>query len=262
MTEPLLRVANLSKRFGALVATDDLTLDVMQGEMHALIGPNGAGKTTLIGQLTGELRPNEGTISFAGRDITALSVDARARLGLARSFQITSVFDSFTAEGNVSLSVQARQPNSFKFWTPARTIARLRQPAQDKLTAVGLRGRNADIAADLSHGEHRQLELAMALATEPKMLLLDEPMAGLGLQESRAMSELLRRLKSQFTILLVEHDMDVVFSLADRISVLVGGRIIASGTPDEIRTNPDVRYAYLGEDSEDLVEETESDVAH
>ena len=138
MSEPLLRIANLTKRFGALVATDDVTLDVMRGEMHALIGPNGAGKTTLIGQLTGELRPNEGTISFAGRDITELPVDERARFGLARSFQITSVFDSFTAEGNVALSVQARQPHSFSFWTPARAIAKLRQPAQDKLSAVGL----------------------------------------------------------------------------------------------------------------------------
>jgi len=257
MTEPLLRIAHLTKRFGALVATDDLSLDVMRSEMHAVIGPNGAGKTTLIGQLTGELRPDEGAISFAGRDITMLPVDERARFGLARSFQITSVFDTFTAEGNVSLSVQARQSHSFKFWRPAREIATLRVPAQEKLSAVGLHGRNADAAADLSHGEHRQLELAMALATEPQMLLLDEPMAGLGLQESRAMSNLLRRLKSQFTILLVEHDMDVVFSLADRISVLVGGRIIASGTPDEIRTNADVRYAYLGEDSEDLVEEAE-----
>jgi branched-chain amino acid transport system ATP-binding protein len=254
MSEPLLRIVDLSKRFGALVATDNLSLDVAQGEMHALIGPNGAGKTTLIGQLTGELWPNQGAIYFAGNDITRLPVDKRARLGLARSFQITSVFDSFTAEGNVALAVQARQPHSFKFWTPARAIASLREPARRELAAVGLSGRNAEIAADLSHGEHRQLELAMALATGPRMLLLDEPMAGLGIHESQAMTGLLRKLKSQFTILLVEHDMDVVFSLADRISVLVGGRIIASGTPDEIRTNPDVRYAYLGEDSEEILE--------
>jgi branched-chain amino acid transport system ATP-binding protein len=230
--------------------------------MHALIGPNGAGKTTLIGQITGELHPDQGTVHFGGLDITELPVDARARLGLARSFQITSVFDTFTAESNVALSVQARQPHSFKFWTAARDIDSIRQPAQEKLGAVGLAGRNATVAADLAHGEHRQLELAMALATEPRMLLLDEPMAGLGLQESRAMTDLLRRLKSQFTILLIEHDMDVVFSLADRISVMVGGRIIASGVPDEIRANADVRYAYLGEDSEDLLEDVKSHAPH
>ena len=253
MSDPLLSVRGLCKRFGAIVATDNLHLDVARGEMHALIGPNGAGKTTLIGQLTGEIRPNDGTIHFDGSDITALSVDARARLGLARSFQISSVFDTFTAEGNVALSVQARQTHSFKFWTPAASIARLRQPARRKLSAVGLAGRDGTVAADLAHGEHRQLELAMALATEPRMLLLDEPMAGLGIHESKAMTALLQSLKSQFTILLIEHDMDVVFSLADRISVLVGGRIIASGTPDEIRANADVRYAYLGEDSEEFL---------
>jgi branched-chain amino acid transport system ATP-binding protein len=261
VSEPLLRVDNLAKRFGALVATDNLSLDVEQGQMHALIGPNGAGKTTLIGQLTGELRPDQGRIYFSGRDITRLSIDQRARLGLARSFQITSVFNSFTAEGNVALSVQARQAHSFKFWTPARAIPELRAPAREKLATVGLRARNASVASDLSHGEHRQLELAMALATEPKMLLLDEPMAGLGTQESRAMADLLKRLKTEFTILLIEHDMDVVFSLADRISVLVGGRIIASGAPDDIRNNAAVRYAYLGEEKEDDLEAT-ADAAH
>jgi branched-chain amino acid transport system ATP-binding protein len=262
MDTPMLSIRDLAKRFGALTATDNLSLDVARGEMHALIGPNGAGKTTLIGQITGELVPNEGTIHFDGNDITGLSVDARARLGLARSFQISSVFDTFTAQGNVALSAQARQPHSFRFWTPARSIAALRGSARDKLSAVGLSGRDATVAADLAHGEHRQLELAMALATEPKMLLLDEPMAGLGAHESRAMTELLRRLKSHYTILLVEHDMDVVFSLADRISVLVGGRLIASGTPDDIRNNADVRYAYLGEDSEDLLEGEAAGAAH
>jgi branched-chain amino acid transport system ATP-binding protein len=254
MSTPMLSIRGLVKTFGALAATDNVSLDVREGEMHALIGPNGAGKTTLIAQLTGELRPDAGQIFFMGRDITGLPVDERARLGLARSFQITSVFDTLTAEGNVALSAQAREAHSFKFWTPARTIPALRQAAEQKLAAVGLSGRNHTVSADLAHGEHRQLELAMALATEPKMLLLDEPMAGLGTHESRAMTELLRELKSKFTILLVEHDMDVVFSLADRVSVLVLGRVIASGTPDEIRDNPDVRYAYLGEDSEDLLE--------
>ncbi len=262
MSGPLLSVRGLSKRFGAILATDNLYLDIARGEMHALIGPNGAGKTTFIGQLTGELRPNEGTVYFDGSDITALSVDARARLGLARSFQISSVFDTFTAEGNVALSVQSRQSHSFKFWTPADSIAGLRRPAREKLAAVGLAGRNATVAADLAHGEHRQLELAMALATEPRMLLLDEPMAGLGIHESRAMTVLLQGLKHRFTILLVEHDMDVVFSLADRISVLVGGRIIASGTPAEIRANPEVRYAYLGEDSEEFLEAESGHAPH
>jgi branched-chain amino acid transport system ATP-binding protein len=260
VTEPLLQTIGLAKRFGALTATDDLSLDVMPGEMHALIGPNGAGKTTLIGQLTGELKPDTGRIRFRGDDITDLPVDRRARLGLARSFQITSIFDSFTTESNVALAVQAREPHSFRFWTPAGSIGRLREPARQKLQDVGLHRRNDAIASDLSHGEHRQLELAMALATQPRMLLLDEPMAGLGTEESRAMAALLRRLKRDFTILLVEHDMDIVFSLADRISVLVRGRIIATGTPDEIRTHPDVRSAYLGEeDGDDL--ELAADVA-
>jgi branched-chain amino acid transport system ATP-binding protein len=251
VSEPMLHTAGLVKRFGALVATDDVSLTIMPGEMHALIGPNGAGKTTLIGQLTGELRPNAGRISFEGRDITHLSVDERARLGLARSFQITSVFSSFTAEGNVALAVQAREPHSFKFWRAANMVGPLREPARAGLRDVGLLGRDDAIAAGLSHGEHRQLELAMALATQPKMLLLDEPMAGLGTQESRAMTDLLRRLKGTYTVLLVEHDMDVVFTLADRISVLVRGRIIACGSPAEIRENPDVRFAYLGEEEVD-----------
>lgn len=252
MADPMLRISGLIKRFAGLTATDNLSLDVAPGEMHALIGPNGAGKTTLIGQITGEIVPNEGSIKFDGQDITHLPVEARARLGLARSFQISSVFDSFSAEGNVALSVQARQRHCFKFWTPARKLTALRTEAQERLAAVGLAGRDGTVAADLAHGEHRQLELAMALATAPKMLLLDEPMAGLGSQESRAMTDLLRRLKSRFTILLIEHDMDVIFSLADRISVLVSGRIIASGTPDEIRRNTSVKLAYLGEDYEEL----------
>jgi branched-chain amino acid transport system ATP-binding protein len=221
--EPLLQTIRLGKRFGALSVTDDVSLDVMPGEMHALIGPNGAGKTTLIGQLTGELRPNTGRILFRGEDITDLAVHRRARLGLARSFQITSIFDTFTAESNVALAVQAREAHSFRFWKAAPTIGHLREPARRKLEDVGLFGRARTVAADLSHGEHRQLELAMALASEPQMLLLDEPMAGLGTEESHAMAELLRRLKGKFTVLLVEHDMDIVFSLADRISVLVYG---------------------------------------
>lgn len=255
MTGPLLQTVGLGKRFGALVATDDVSLDVMPGEMHALIGPNGAGKTTLIGQLTGEIRPDSGRILFEGRDIAHLAVDQRARLGLARSFQITSVFPTFTAESNVALAVQACDRHSFKFWRPADTINALRAPARASLREVGLQGRDEVVAAGLSHGEHRQLELAMALATRPKMLLLDEPMAGLGTQESHAMTDLLRRLKGAFTVLLVEHDMDVVFALADRVSVLVRGRVIACAPPAEIRENPDVRFAYLGDEEIDPLAE-------
>jgi branched-chain amino acid transport system ATP-binding protein len=255
MSEFLLEIENLRKSFGALVATDDVTLRIRAGETHALIGPNGAGKTTLVGQLTGELRPDAGRITFAGRDITELATAQRARLGLARSFQITSIFDSFTAESNIALAVQATEPHSFRFWRPADHIARLRRPARKLIEDVGLAGLGNFVASRMSHGQHRQLELGMALATQPMMLLLDEPMAGLGIEESRAMSKLLADVKGQYTILLIEHDMDVVFSLADRISVLVGGRIVASGTADEIRNHPGVRVAYLGEEDDDLAEE-------
>ena len=251
MSEALLEIEHLRKSFGALVATDDITLSVRTGETHALIGPNGAGKTTLVGQLTGELTPDSGTIRFNGRDITGLSTAARARAGLARSFQITSIFGSFTAEGNVALSVQATRPHSFRFWQPAARIAALRGPARKLIEDVGLGGFGGSIAAEMSHGQHRQLELGMALATRPSMLLLDEPMAGLGTEESHAMAALLASIKGRYTILLIEHDMDVVFALADRISVLVSGRVIATGSADEIRNHPDVRAAYLGDESEE-----------
>jgi branched-chain amino acid transport system ATP-binding protein len=251
MSEPVLQMQGLSKSFGALRASDNVSLEVRRGEVHALIGPNGAGKTTLIGQITGEITPDTGRILFEGKDITALATSERARLGLARSFQITSIFPSFTAEGNVALAVQATQPHSFRFWKAAERLERLRQPARRRLRELGLAARGATVAAGMAHGEHRQLELAMALATEPRMLLLDEPMAGLGNEESQAMLALLSRLKGQYSILLIEHDMDVVFSLADRISVLVAGRVIASGTAEEIRNDPQVRVAYLGEDEED-----------
>jgi len=253
MSEVLLQVENLRKAFGALVATDDVTLDVRTGETHALIGPNGAGKTTLVGQLTGELTPDAGRIRFAGRDITDLSTARRARLGLARSFQITSIFNTFTAEGNVALAVQATEPHSFRFWQPADRIARLRGPARTLLKDVGLGARANVVAARMSHGQHRQLELGMAFATQPSMLLLDEPMAGLGTEESRTMLDLLASVKDRYTILLIEHDMDVVFTLADRISVLVAGRIIASGSAEQIRNDPVVRSAYLGEEDDDVI---------
>ncbi|HZT51406.1 MAG TPA: ABC transporter ATP-binding protein [Stellaceae bacterium] len=246
----ILETVHLHKSFGALKVTDDVSLTVEPGEVHALIGPNGAGKTTLIGQLTGELAPDAGTIRFEGRDVTALPTAERARLGLARSFQITSIFPSFTAEGNVALAVQATERHSFRFWRPAETIERLHRPARQLLRQLGIIERAHAIAAGMAHGEHRQLEIAMALATNPRLLLLDEPMAGLGNEESQAMLALLARLKGQYSILLIEHDMDVVFSLADRISVLVGGRIVASGDADAIRSDPQVRLAYLGDEDE------------
>jgi branched-chain amino acid transport system ATP-binding protein len=250
MSDAVLEIRGVSKSFGALRACDDISLEVRRGEVHALIGPNGAGKTTLIGQITGEIAPDQGAIFFEGRDITALATAARARLGLARSFQITSIFRSFTAQGNVALAVQATEPHSFRFWHAAGRIARLQNPARRRLGELGLGSRAGTIAAGMAHGEHRQLELAMALATEPRLLLLDEPMAGLGSEESEAMLQLLARLKSQYSILLIEHDMDVVFSLADRVSVLVQGRVIASGAAEDIRNDPLVREAYLGEDDD------------
>jgi branched-chain amino acid transport system ATP-binding protein len=243
----LLEVEGLFKRFQGIVASDNIQLDVREGELHAIIGPNGAGKTTLITQLAGELTPDSGSIRFAGRDITTLPVYRRSALGLARSFQITSLFLDFTALDNVALAVQAHAGHSFRFWRNARGDPQLREPARAALGRVGLQGRAAVPASKLSHGEHRQLEMAMALATSPRMLLLDEPMAGLGPEESKRMHALLRELKGALTILLVEHDMETVFALADRITVLVEGRVIASGAPEAIRANRDVQRAYLGD---------------
>ena len=247
MPEPLLQIEGLTKRFGGIVASDDVTLSVPQGELHAIIGPNGAGKTTLLAQLTGELSSQSGRIRFAGEDITALPAWQRSLRGLARSFQITSLFLDFSALDNVALAVQAHAGHSFRFWRDARQEMDLREPARVALERVGLAARADALVANMSHGEHRQLEIAMALATKPRMLLLDEPMAGMGVEESARMVALLRRLKQELTILLIEHDMDAVFALADRISVLVYGRIIASGEPAAIRVNADVRRAYLGE---------------
>jgi branched-chain amino acid transport system ATP-binding protein len=244
---PLLQIERLSKRFGGVIACDDIVLDVAVGELHAIIGPNGAGKTTLISLLTGETVANAGRILFAGRDITASPAWRRSALGLARSFQITSLFLDFTALDNVALAVQAHAGHSFRFWRDARSEPELREPARAALARVGLAHRAEAVVAGLSHGEHRQLEIAMALATGPRMLLLDEPMAGMGPEESARMVSLLGELKQQLTILLVEHDMEAVFALADRISVLVYGRVIATGTPEAIRVNKEVRQAYLGD---------------
>jgi branched-chain amino acid transport system ATP-binding protein len=247
MTDTLLQVAGLSKRFGGIVASDDISLDVRVGELHAIIGPNGAGKTTLIGQLTGLLKPDAGTVHFAGEDISSRPAYARSLLGLARSFQITSLFLDHTVLDNVALAVQAHAGHSFSFWKDARREAALREPARAARARVGLTARADEPAAALSHGEHRQLELAMALAGKPRMLLLDEPMAGMGADESVRMVTLLRELKREVAILLIEHDMEAVFALADRITVLVYGRVIASGAPADIRANTEVRDAYLGE---------------
>jgi branched-chain amino acid transport system ATP-binding protein len=250
MADALLEVDGVSKRFGGVIASDAISLAVPQGELHAIIGPNGAGKTTLIGQLAGEIVPDAGRIRFEGHDITALPIFRRSQLGLARSFQVTSLFVDFTALDNVALAVQAHAGHSFRFWRDARSDPELRTPARAALARVGLAGRGDVIVSNLSHGEHRQLEIAMALATTPRMLLLDEPMAGMGPEESARMVKTLRELKRELTILLIEHDMEAVFALADRITVLVYGRIIASGPPEAIRANAEVRQAYLGEQEE------------
>jgi branched-chain amino acid transport system ATP-binding protein len=248
MKEALLEVEHLSKRFVGIVATDDLGLSVEEGELHAVIGPNGAGKTTLIAQLSGQTLPDSGVIRFLDIDITRLPPHRRSHLGLARSFQITSLFLDLSVLDNVALAVQAHAGHSFRFWQNARRVRELREPAREVLRRVGLEHRADARASLLSHGEHRLLELAMALAGNPRMLLLDEPMAGLGPEESARMVAMLLELKRQYTILLVEHDMEAVFALADRITVLVYGRAIATGTPEAIRSNSQVREAYLGED--------------
>ncbi len=248
MAEPLLELRNLRKNYGALVVTDDVSLAVQPGELHAIIGPNGAGKTTLIHQISGMLPSNSGQILFAGEDITSLSMPQRVHRGLARSFQITSILPGFSTLENVALAVQARSGSSFRLLGNASQERSLNEQAMDCLNQVGLGARAHIPAGLLSHGEKRQLELAIGLATEPKLLLLDEPLAGTGHDESQRVVETLRRLKSRLTIVLIEHDMEAVFSLADRVSVLVYGRVIATDTPERIRANPEVRAAYLGEE--------------
>jgi branched-chain amino acid transport system ATP-binding protein len=247
VADPLLRVEKLVRRFGGVIATDHVSLDVARGELHAIIGPNGAGKTTLISQLTGQLSPNSGTIHFAGADITRLPAFRRSALGLARSFQITSLLPDFTASDNVALAAQAHDGHSFYFWGNARKESALRNAALAALKRVGLEHRADVVVSRLSHGEQRELELAVALATKPQLLLLDEPMAGLGTTESARMVKLLQELRREVTIVLVEHDMEAVFALADRITVLVYGRVIASDVPAAIRQNEEVKRAYLGD---------------
>lgn len=246
MTEALLCVRGLTRAFGAVRASDALDLDVRAGELHAVIGPNGAGKSTLIGQLTGEIRPDAGSIRFDGLELRHVPVHQRARLGVARSFQVTSVFPGLSALDNVALAVQAHAGHSFRFWRPVSREAALVERAQAELARVGLAGRADVRAGTLAHGEQRQLELAMVLAGRPRLLLLDEPMAGLGSEEVQRLSDLLQSLKRTLTIVLVEHDMDVVFSLSDRITVLIFGRNIVTGPPETIRASDEVRRAYLG----------------
>ncbi|WP_366654789.1 ABC transporter ATP-binding protein [Fodinicurvata sp. EGI_FJ10296] len=244
--EPILEVQDLVKRFGGITATDHLSLTVGKGRTHAVIGPNGAGKTTLIGQLTGEIKPDSGRILFEGNDIVGVPAHKRPHLGVARSFQITSIFPSFSVIDNVSLAVQAHQGHSFRFWRNAAIDPLLTMPAMDRLVQVGLDHRAETLAANLAHGEKRQLEIAMALATRPRLLLLDEPMAGMGTTESARIVSLLKRLRGSVSILLIEHDMDTIWALADDVTVLVYGRAIASGPPSEIRNDKAVQEAYLG----------------
>ncbi|MBD9383179.1 ABC transporter ATP-binding protein [Achromobacter sp. ACM02] len=244
----LLRLTQLRKAFDAVVATNGVDLDVRAGEIHAIIGPNGAGKSTLIAQICGEIRPDSGTIHLDGQDVTALRAFERARLGLGRSFQITELCQEYTALENVILSRMLKSGRAFQAWSNPRHDAALKAEAMQWLTHVGLEDRRHVRSADLAHGEKRQLELAVALARSPRLLLLDEPMAGMGPEESARMTRLLQGMKGDYGILLVEHDMDAVFALADRISVLVYGRVVFSGSPEEVRRHPEVRAAYLGEE--------------
>lgn len=246
---PVLEIKGLSKSFGALKATDNVSLTLLPGEIHALIGPNGAGKSTLIKQITGEIRQDRGAIRFLGQPINDLKAPARARLGLARSFQVSSVIPDFTVLQNVMLAVAGAAGSVYRFLRPALMDGSLTAPARDYIAQAGLAERAGVAAAELSHGERRKLEIAMALALRPRAFLLDEPMAGMGAEGGRQLTAILSELKADAPILLVEHDMDAVFALADRISVLVYGRIIASGNVAEIRANPEVRRSYLGEEA-------------
>lgn len=250
MAEPTLKVEGLTKSFGGVVATNKIDFEITPGEIHAIIGPNGAGKTTLVALISGMLSPDGGRIKFLGKDISRETAANRSHLGLARSFQITSIFKNLDVLSNVALSIQAHQGHSFRFWKNSSTDSQLINPAKEILERVGLGKRTRIIAGNLAHGEQRQLEIAMALATSPKLLLLDEPTAGMGADDSERMRELLSTLKGNISMLLIEHDMDTVFSLADRITVLVYGTVIGTGTPEEIRKNADVKAAYLGEDEE------------
>jgi branched-chain amino acid transport system ATP-binding protein len=249
MSTPALQIDRLHKNYGALRVTDDVSLDVLPGELHAIIGPNGAGKTTLIHQISGMASPDAGRIIFHGEDVTALPMHRRARLGLVRSFQITSILPRFSALENVALAVQAQRGSSFRFFGNASAEQPLNDAAMALLARFGLAHRAAVVAGALSHGEKRQLELAIALAAQPKLLLLDEPLAGTSHEESQRLIATFQQLRREVPIVLIEHDMEAVFALADRVSVLVYGRVIASGSPQSVRDNAEVRAAYLGEEA-------------
>jgi branched-chain amino acid transport system ATP-binding protein len=249
VSNPMLEIHKLSKRFGGLLANNDISLRVPRGEIHAIIGPNGAGKSTLISQIAGELPPTSGTIAIDGMDVTGLPAHQRARLGLARCFQITSIFPSFSAAENVAIAAQAMQGHSYRFWRPADSISELNRAAAEVLLQVGLESGKTRNAGSLSHGEHRQLEIAMALVSRPKLLLLDEPTAGMGREESQRLVGLLKEVGAGQTIILIEHDIDAVFALADRITVLANGRVLASDVPAAIRASQAIREAYLGNDA-------------
>ena len=245
----MLELRSVYKHFGGVVATDRVSLGIAQGEAHALIGPNGAGKTTLLAQVSGSLACDSGQIVFEGKDVTRLQQYARVRAGIARSYQVTSIFRRFSVRDNLALAVQARTGSSFRFWQPVSAEKALFEEAGALAAEIGLAERQDVPASELSHGEQRALEVGLALATRPKLLLLDEPMAGMGPEESQGMIALIGRLRTRLTLLLVEHDMDAIFRLADRISVLVNGRVIASDVPERIKANADVRKAYLGEEA-------------
>jgi branched-chain amino acid transport system ATP-binding protein len=244
----ILRTEALVKRYGGILVTDSVSIDIRPGELHAIIGPNGAGKTTLINQLSGELASNEGKVWYDGEDVTGLPIHTRARRGLLRSYQITSIFEDFTVRENAVLAAVGAREHGWRFWQPMMSRTAQVEVADAALRDCGLAPLAQAPAADLGYGERRQLELAMTLAAQPKFLLLDEPMAGMSVQESAAVVAMLARLKGRYSILLIEHDMDAVFALADRITVLVYGKVLFSGTPDEIRNHPEVRAVYLGEE--------------
>lgn len=248
MGNSILNVRDIRKSFGALAASDGISLDLRVGEIHALIGPNGAGKSTLIKQIAGGLKPDSGTVEFLGRNVTGMTTAARARMGLGRTFQISALAMDYTVLENAVLGAVGQSGAVFRFFKPAMKDAALLARARAALTRVGLEAQENTITAELSHGQRRQLEVAVALTLAPKAFLMDEPMAGMGAEGSKRLTGFLQELKQEAPILLVEHDMDAVFACADRISVLVYGKIIATGTVEEIRTNPDVRVAYLGEE--------------
>ncbi|MDP9129773.1 MAG: ABC transporter ATP-binding protein [Candidatus Binatota bacterium] len=250
MTEAILQVRDLTKHFGGLAAVENVSLDVRTGELHAVIGPNGAGKSTLINLLSGELRASSGEILFHGREIGSLAPEQRSRLGIGRSFQKTNIFPSFTALENCRLAAQSRDPRPWRWLREAPSYESIMSKGQQALAAVKLSERASDLAFALSHGEQRQLEIAMCLATDPQLLLLDEPLAGMGTEESLNMVQLIKQLAATHAVLLVEHDMDAVFQLAQVLTVMVDGRLLASGSPEQIRTNRDVQVAYLGEREE------------